>query len=461
MELFSLLETRNTSDFIEKIISTEYSKKDISKIYDNEENTLLSKSIILNLPRISLFLIPQIRNLIDDTSQFVTFINKKNKNGYNSILYSSFIGNIEILDKLINNGADIQSVNNNGLNILHMASQGNHPNIIIYIIEKFCFNINSFDFNGNSALHWSIYKNSFQVIDFLIYFGIDINKKNNEGFSSFQLSVLNKNVKIVKKLIFLKCNVETLSFNIKNKDDKINEINKIIFQSKLYLEYSYIFFIFFMIFMEIFNQFISLRYFRNINYSILYIFLFFILFIFLHIIQQSNPGEIEIRLVKPLITICEEGESLRNICPWCLNYCNPFSKHCYICNKCINYIEFHSNCLNNCITKKNISYYLQFFYYYTLYVGIKIVLNCLILYYFPQIRKTNFSLIIVHIFLNIILIILLMRNIYTTKLNFKSKKYSSYYEEEYYFDEIDSQDNNLNSKTSKKHNEEFSILVVN
>ena len=461
MELFSLLETRNTSDFIEKITSNEYFKKDILKIYDNEENTLLSKSIILNLPRISLFLIPQIRNLIDDTSQFVNYINKKNKKGYNSILYSSFIGNIEILDKLINNGADIQSINNNGLNILHMASQGNHPNIIIYIIEKFCFNINSLDINGNSALHWSVYKNSIQVIDFLIYFGIDINKKNNEGYSSFQLSVLNKNVKIVKKLIFLKCNVNNLSYNVNNKDDKLNEINKIIFKSKFFFEYSYIFFIFFMIFMEIFNQFISLRYFRNIHYSILYIFLFFLLFIFLHIIQQSNPGEIEIRLVKPLIKICEEGESLRNICPWCLNYCNPFSKHCYICNKCINYIEFHSNCLNNCITKKNISYYLQFFYYYTLYVGIEIILNCIILFYVPQIRKTNFSLILFHIFLNIILIILLMRNIYITKLNFKSKKYSSYYEEEYYFDEIDSQDNNLNSKTSKKHNEEFSILVVN
>ena len=365
MELFSLLETRNTSDFIEKITSNEYFKKDILKIYDNEENTLLSKSIILNLPRISLFLIPQIRNLIDDTSQFVNYINKKNKKGYNSILYSSFIGNIEILDKLINNGADIQSINNNGLNILHMASQGNHPNIIIYIIEKFCFNINSLDINGNSALHWSVYKNSIQVIDFLIYFGIDINKKNNEGYSSFQLSVLNKNVKIVKKLIFLKCNVNNLSYNVNNKDDKLNEINKIIFKSKFFFEYSYIFFIFFMIFMEIFNQFISLRYFRNIHYSILYIFLFFLLFIFLHIIQQSNPGEIEIRLVKPLIKICEEGESLRNICPWCLNYCNPFSKHCYICNKCINYIEFHSNCLNNCITKKK--YFLLFTIFLLLY----------------------------------------------------------------------------------------------
>ena len=54
-----------------------------------------------------------------------------------------------------------------------------------------------------------------------------------------------------------------------------------------------------------------------------------------------------------------------------------------------------------------------------------------------------------------------MRNIYITKLNFKSKKYSSYYEEEYYFDDIDSQDNKINTKINKKNNEEFSTLIVN
>ena len=62
---------------------------------------------LLNIPRISLFLIPQIKYYLDDTSTFISYINKKNNKGYNSKLYSAFIGNIEIFDKLINNGGDI------------------------------------------------------------------------------------------------------------------------------------------------------------------------------------------------------------------------------------------------------------------------------------------------------------------------------------------------------------------
>jgi palmitoyltransferase len=463
MELLTLLEERNSSDFIEKISSKDYYKKDISKINDNEGNTLLSKSILLNIPRISLFLIPQIKYYLDDTSTFISYINKKNKKGYNSILYSAFIGNIEIFDKLINNGGDIQSSNNNGLNILHMAAQGNHPNIIIYIIEKFCFNINSLDINGNNALHWSVYKNSFQIIDFLLYFGININQQEKEGFTPLHLAVLNKNLKMVKKLLFLKCNKNLLANNKKSayqisKDEHLKEINNEIFKSKFSLEYSYIIFILFIIFTEIFNQFISLRYFRNIAYSFLYIFLFFILFLLLHIIMQSNPGEIEIRLVKPLIKICEEGESLRNICPWCLNYTNPFSKHCYICNKCINYIEFHSNCLNNCITKKNIGYYLQFFSYFSLYVGSKIFLNFFILYNGIQIRK-HILLVGFHILLNCIIFAVLLRNIYLTKSNFISKKYSSFYEEDINYEEVTPENKTIND--NKYYKEEISTLVVN
>lgn len=174
--------------------------------------------------------------------------------------------------------------------------------------------------------------------------------------------------------------------------------------------------------------------------------------------MQSNPGEIEIRLVKPLIKICEEGESLRNICPWCLNYTNPFSKHCYICNKCINYIEFHSNCLNNCITKKNIGYYLQFFSYFSLYVGSKIFLNFFILYNGIQIRK-HILLVGFHILLNCIIFTILLRNIYLTKSNFISKKYSSYYEEDINYEEVTPENKSIND--NKYYKEEISTLVVN
>ena len=65
--------------------------------------------------------------------------------------------------------------------MLHLAVQGNHPNLIVYLIEKCGFNINSKDNNGRTALHWGISMNSKQAVDYLVYYNIDINIKDNNG----------------------------------------------------------------------------------------------------------------------------------------------------------------------------------------------------------------------------------------------------------------------------------------
>ena len=51
-------------------------------------------------------------------------------------------------------GADISITNASGLNVLHLASQGNYPNMIVYVIDKYGLDINSKDNKGNTALHW-------------------------------------------------------------------------------------------------------------------------------------------------------------------------------------------------------------------------------------------------------------------------------------------------------------------
>ena len=75
----------------------------------------------------------------------IPYINQKNSKGYNALLYSAFRGNLEIFNKLMENGADISITNSSGLNVLHLAAQGNYPNIIIFAIEKYKFDINSKD----------------------------------------------------------------------------------------------------------------------------------------------------------------------------------------------------------------------------------------------------------------------------------------------------------------------------
>ena len=65
------------------------------------------------------------------------YINQKDKLGNTALLYAAYRGNIFIVRSLIECGADINVVSSKKLNVLHMAAQGNNPNVIIYFKEKY------------------------------------------------------------------------------------------------------------------------------------------------------------------------------------------------------------------------------------------------------------------------------------------------------------------------------------
>ena len=43
---------------------------------------------------------------------------------FTALHYASFKGNVRIAQKLVDNGADIETRNANGLNVVHIAAQG-------------------------------------------------------------------------------------------------------------------------------------------------------------------------------------------------------------------------------------------------------------------------------------------------------------------------------------------------
>ena len=61
MELFDLIEKNEISSFIKKFSSNEYSETDFTQLFDNNNDTLLTKSVNLNITKISIFLITQLK----------------------------------------------------------------------------------------------------------------------------------------------------------------------------------------------------------------------------------------------------------------------------------------------------------------------------------------------------------------------------------------------------------------
>jgi ankyrin repeat protein len=48
---------------------------------------------------------------------------KTNGDEFSPLHFASFNGNIDAIEELVRNGADIKSLNKNGLNMMHVAAQ--------------------------------------------------------------------------------------------------------------------------------------------------------------------------------------------------------------------------------------------------------------------------------------------------------------------------------------------------
>lgn len=122
-----------------------------------------------------------------------SFINRKSTQGFTALHYASYRGNIDIVTKLIDNGAEIEVTNNRGINVIHMAAQGNQPSTLVYFKDKYFLNIQSIDEMGSTPLHWACYTGSEVAVHFLLSWNVDINAQDREGLTPLHLAVMSGN----------------------------------------------------------------------------------------------------------------------------------------------------------------------------------------------------------------------------------------------------------------------------
>ena len=325
-----------------------------------------------------------------------SYINKSDIFGNTAILYAAYRGNILIVRSLIECGADINITSKKGLNVLHMAAQGNNPNLIIYFKIKYNISVLSQDAQGNTPLHWACYNSSEEAINFLLSYMTDIkdiNIKNKDGKTPLHISVLTEKPSLIKKLIKRGADI-----NIKDKDGKtpidlaqeitgiesrvtsiligtkkekslIEKISTLsctlpdnnFFQrekenntmSKVYLITYFI-----LLFLELFLQ---LDFLPNF-YVIIFFLLSFILFISFIYMSFNNPGIIEDANYKNIdwLELVFNDINIKNMCPYCKVKKQKLSRHCFICKKCIREQNYHCNVINNCIGENNWGGYIFF-----------------------------------------------------------------------------------------------------
>ena len=276
-KIFQIILKKDEISIINELDKNEYSDVDLTLCIDtaHNNNTILTTLVNLNLSRAVNYFISIVKSYKKLYSELKSYINKENSKGYNALLYSAFRGNLQVFTTLMENGADINSVtSSSGLNALHLAAQGNYPNIIIYLIEKYGMNINSQDNKGNSALHWAVYMDKKQAVDYLIYYNIDTNLRDNDNDTALDIAKRRGNKLFVKLfqedyVLLDKKKGKDVKVEIKQSQSELNKekkgfglliksiINKFFGNEHPSVSYAYTFLIF-VIFVELFNQVIIL-----------------------------------------------------------------------------------------------------------------------------------------------------------------------------------------------------------
>jgi ankyrin repeat protein len=133
---------------------------------------------------------------IDGKIIFEKWINQKTKNqGFTALHYAAYVGNINSIKKLIELKADYEAVNKRGINAIHMACQGNKPNSLVYLKEKYLMDIEIRDELSSTPLHWACYNGSEECIMFLLTWDVSLNSQDKEGLTPLHLAVLSGLIK--------------------------------------------------------------------------------------------------------------------------------------------------------------------------------------------------------------------------------------------------------------------------
>jgi ankyrin repeat protein len=94
--------------------------------------------------------------------------------------FASFKGNISAIEDLIKYGVDVHKTNAFGLNMMHVASQGDQAPSL-YLFRRMKVDINTKDDRGSTPLHWACYSHSEIALSYLLAWSPLLDEVDQEG----------------------------------------------------------------------------------------------------------------------------------------------------------------------------------------------------------------------------------------------------------------------------------------
>lgn len=124
--------------------------------------------------------------------------------GFYPLHFASFHGNVKLIKLLVKSGAIIHAKNLQGINMLHVAAQGDQAYSLTFFKQK-RLNLQDQDGELSTPLHWACFAGSDTAIYYLLAWGVDVNAKDNVGNTPLHLAVKSAehfpNTRSIKELL--------------------------------------------------------------------------------------------------------------------------------------------------------------------------------------------------------------------------------------------------------------------
>lgn len=138
------------------------------------------------------------KRFLTTIQQLINYGANVNNMDISPLHYACKLGNIEIIQLLLGNGADINLINNSGKSPIYYACKHGNIELIKYLIEH------GANFNDISIINHlinAIDNNDIELLKYYIEHGANINEEDSNGYSLLMYSCMNNKYDMVKYLI--------------------------------------------------------------------------------------------------------------------------------------------------------------------------------------------------------------------------------------------------------------------
>ena len=132
-----------------------------------------------------------------------SMLETKNDLGLSPLNLAAVNGNMDVFNYLVKAGADIKTTDREGSNLLHNATANNHLKLVKYLVEELKFDVNSTDNLQMTPLMFASEKGNYELLNYLIDKGADINAATPNKTNVLMLSAYGGNLDVVKRLLDL------------------------------------------------------------------------------------------------------------------------------------------------------------------------------------------------------------------------------------------------------------------